>query len=405
MPSPFTYPAFDLRTMAVLDPLPYTSVSFGQLVNQSGGWAGALPIDDPRVQSLEYLKATRTGRTALFVDYLGELVWGGIIWTRRYKDSEKKLQIGALEFGSYFRQRLQAADYETTWEGTGKEADPMAIAMQVVEEALAVPAGNIAGGITLTLNPTSGSGQKVSVSYPATQLQTIDSIVSTLAQMGYTFGFDYGFSCAYLPGTSTPSVTMNFYYPRQGRFASESGIVIMHKDLLDFDYDEDSTKQADKITEVGSGINGLLPVNAEAYNVLDAGYPLLEVANSYTQVNTEDQLANIAISDLSTQSWPVTTPRLELSVPLPGPDGQLDPAAAILLTGFEIGDDLLWNIDPVAGGGENMCPRFPNGMSFEWRIIAWNCTVADAGVSKLELDLGLPPTSPANVLAPAPPLE
>jgi hypothetical protein len=222
--------------------------------------------------------------------------------------------------------------------------------------------------------------------------------------MGYTFGFDYGFTWEYIPGTKIPSVTMNFYYPRQGRFASDSGIVVLQKDLLDWTYDEDSTKQANEITETGSGSGGLQPVTAEADNVLEAGYPVLQAAISHTQVNTEDVLLNISIGDLSTKSWPVTTPTLELPIPMPDDEGKLDPTK-LTFGQFQLGDDLIWRIDPVAGGGENTSPRFPHGMSYEWRINGYTCTVRDQGVSTLLFDLGPPPVSPANVLASPAPLE
>lgn len=397
--SPFTYPAWDLMTMRPLDPLPYTSVSFGQQINTAGPFAGTLPISDPRVQNLEYLQATRTGRTALFVDYLGVLVWGGIIWTRRYQKTTRQLLIGAQEFGSYFARRLQPADYATTWE-TG--ADPMFIVKQILEETLAK--GTILGGITLNLEPAGGSGQRVVVTYPGTQLQTVESIITTLSQMGFTYGFDYGFTWRYVEheGRKQPAVTMSFYYPREGRTADRSGIVVLDRECLDSAYDEDASKQANIISETGSGSGGLLPITAEADNVLAAGYPRLEEAVSHTQVNDESVLGNIALGDLTLRSWPVTTPWVELPVPYPDPTGRLPADRAVTFGDFKLGDDMIYRVDSVSAG-ENMDPRWPDGMMFEWRIVAWSCTVAEHGLSKLHLDLGLPPVSATNILAPAPP--
>ncbi|HEY4452380.1 MAG TPA: hypothetical protein VGN13_12395 [Solirubrobacteraceae bacterium] len=396
MPNPFTYLAYDLVTMAPLDLLPYTNVTFGQKVNSPGSWTGQIDIADQRVQSIEYLKATSPGRTALFVDYLGEIVWGGIIWTQRYQQTTKILTVGAQEFGSYLQSRLQAADYSTTWEAG---EDPMAIAQQVVEEALAK--GQILGGLKIALSPASGSGQKVAVSYPGNQLQTIDSVLQTLSQMGFELGFDYGFTWEYVNGI--PAVTLNLYYPRQGRTADQSGIVILGRNVWDYTYDLDSSKQANVISETGSGSGGIQPLEAEAENVIAAGYPRLEAAISHVQVNDEGVLGDIALGDLTLLSWPVTTPSLTLPIPQPNESGTLDPSL-ITFGQFGLGDDLIWQVDPVAGEGTNSDPRWPNGMSFEWRITGWTATVKESGVSTLLLDLGLPPVSSANVLAPAPPL-
>src|SRR6202035_3934559 len=250
--NPFTYSAFDLTTAAALDALPYQGVSFGRIMNQPGPFTGTLPITDERVQSFDWQDATRPGRTALFVDYLGALVWGGIIWTRGYQKTKPVLPIGAMEFGSYFQHRLQAFDYSTTF---AAGADPMTVAQTVLTDAMAK--GTVLGGITLTLNPAGGEGgNQVAPSYPGTSLQTIDSICQTLSQMGYTFGFDYSFDVAYLPGTKTPGITLNIWYPRMGLTADRTQIVVMVRDTLDYGYPEDATQQADSVTETGSGTGG-----------------------------------------------------------------------------------------------------------------------------------------------------
>lgn len=401
-PNPFTYPAWDLLSMEPLDPLPYNGVTFGQALNEPGPWQGSLLISDPRVRELRYLDSNRPGRTALFVDFAGKLVWGGIIWTRRYQMTTKLLKVGAQEFGSYFQQRLQAADYTSTWT-SGEGEDPMKIVRQLIEEGQNnKPGGKIAGGITVTLNPEGGSGQKVPVSYPGTQLQTIDSIISTLSQMGFDYGFDYSYDCEYLPGTKTPGITLNFWYPRKGRTAAESGIVITAKDAVDYEYLEDATKQANEITETGSGSNGILPVTAEADEVIEAiGYPRLGLAISHTQVTSDEVLARITLGDLALRCWPVVTPTLTMPVPLPNAAGEIDPTQ-FSFGDFENGDDARFEIDPIAGGGENTDPRFPDGLSFEFRITTWTCTVADKGLSTILFDLSIPPISGLPV--PQPPL-
>ena len=390
--NPFLYPAFDLTSMVALDALPYVACQFGQTLNAPGSWTGSLPIADPSVRSLAYLDSSRTGRTLLCVDLGGVLVWGGIIWTRRYQESAKRLQVGAMEIGSYFAQRLQALDYSTSFSAG---ADPMTIAKTVLTDATAV--STIAGGITVTLNPAGGSGQTVAASYPGTQLQTIESIVSNLSQMGYTLGFDYSFDVAYLPGTKTPGVTMNIWYPRQGRTAAASQIVITNKDSLDFTYDEDSTKQANEITETGSGTGGLQPVKVSAST---SGYPLLQTAISHADVNDLGILSNMAFGDLEQLCWPVTTPTITLPVPTPDPVTGVVAPEHLGLGQFGLGDDLIWRIDPVAGGGENTSPRFPNGMNFEWRITNWTVVVPEAGVPTLVFDLSIPPINTVPPTAP-----
>jgi hypothetical protein len=380
--NPFTYPAWDLTTMQPLDALPYKGTTFGQSINAPGPWAGVLPITDPRVQKFDFLDASRTGRTLLCVDLNGTLVWGGIIWTRKYRKTQKLLQVGAAEIGSYFKQRLQAADYTTTFEAG---ENPLLIVKTIVEDALAV--GNIAGGITLSIHEQ-GEAPKIAESYPSTSLQTLENIVNTLSQMGYGAGFDYSFDVAYEPGTTTPEVILNLWFPRQGRVAEETGIVLLDKDCVDWEYPEDSTPQATSITETGSGGPNIEPANL---STTIPGYPLLERTMSRTQILSEEVLEEIAIGDLGLYCYPVVTPWIELALP-----GPLNPGE------FTLGDNLLWRVDPVAGGGENTNPRFPDGMSFEWRLAGYTVVPADQGVTTMHLELEIPPIR--TVPPPQPPL-
>lgn len=383
--NPFTYPAWDLTTMVQLDTLPYGGVSFGEVINQPGPWSGQINLSDPRVQGLAWWDASRPSRTLLCVDLAGVLVWGGILWTRMYDDSDKALKIGAQEVGSYFQQRIQAADYTATWSAG---ADPMTIARTVVQDAQSTSGGSIGGGITLVLNPAVGSGQSVVASFPGTQLGTVQSIVDQLAGMGYTFGFDYSFDVAYIAGTRTPAVTMNIWYPRKGRSAADSNIVIEHRDTIGFTYPEDGTRQANSIFE--SGGTGTEPIEL---TTVTPGYPLLESSISRGDVVSEQVLSNSAFNDAGALVWPVVTPTITVAVPLPDATGRIDPSR-LSFGQFSLGDSLFHRIDPVAvNNGVNACPRFPSGARFEWRMSQWTCTVPDEGVPSILFDLTSPPSS------------
>lgn len=384
--NPFTYPAFDLVNAEPLETLPYTGVTFGAPLNQPGSWAGGLPLADPHVQSFAWERATSPGNTALFVDFNGRLIWGGIIWTQPSYDSSDPshtMKVGATEFSSYFQQRLQADDYATTWTAG---ASPLVVAQRVIEDALAK--GTIMGGITVTLNSLGGGDPQITPSYPGTSLQTVDSIVSILSQMGYTVGFDYTVDVAYLPATKIPSLTLNFWYPSKGRTAAETGLVLLSKDCT-FTYPVDSTQQATSITETGSGSGTMTPVTAS--HVVD-DYPLLERTFSRSQINDDGTLAEVTASDLFLYVYPVVTPTFTVPVWTPDPvTGLVDPRAPLEFGTFDRGDGFIFRIDPVAGGGNNINPRFRNGYRFEWRINSWQCAVADKGLSQIVLTGGVPP--------------
>lgn len=405
----FSYPAWDLVAAEPLDTLPYEGVSFGAPLNQPGSFKGQLSLAalaNAAVQQalgtqggpvFSYQRATSCSNTALFVDFAGTLIWGGILWTSDYDSSDKQklLKVGATEFGSYFQSRIQAADYGATW-AAGQ--DPMFIAQQVIDDALVK--GTVMGGITLKLNPSGGEGgPQITPSYPGTSLQTIDSIVSILSQMGYSIGFDYTFDCSYIPGTTTPQVVMNIWYPRKGRTAANSQLVLLSTDCT-FTYSVDGTQQATSITETGSGSGTMSPATA---SVSLPAYPLLEKAFARSQINDDGTLAAVALGDLGVLCYPIVSPTFTVPVTPPDPvTGQVPPTAPLQLGTFDRGDDFIFRVDPIAGSGENIDPRFPNGCNFEWRINSWQCNVAEKGLSQIVINAGIPPLN--TIPPPQPPL-
>jgi hypothetical protein len=400
--SPFTYLARDLLTWEALDPLPYVGVTFGKTLDQHGQWSGSLPLaplydTTSQTFSLNWPDATRVSRTALMVDLEGTLVWGGAIWTQpAYESSDPthSLKVNAQELGSTQAKRTQAEDYETLWVDGG---DPMAIIQRVIEDAQAVEAegpGYITGRkIPIVLHGPSGSEYDVSVQYPATSLQTIDSINSTLTQIGYGPGYDFSWDWEYADGE--PVATLNLYRPLKGRTAQESQIVVVSSECQ-YTWPVDGSEQAIEVTETGSGTGGLEPAVASANY---PGYPLLQKVTARTQVTTEQLLETIALGDLALYGWPVVSPTLTLPLPLPGtPQAERH---GLALGEFDVGDRLIFRVDPVAPGGPPPDPRFPQGMECELRINAWTVKVEDKGLSTLTLDCAPPPLG--YVPPPAPP--
>lgn len=419
MANPFTYKAYSALTWEPLDDLPYTGVTFGQAINAAATFSGNLPLTDPGVQNLAWQDATLEGQTCLFVDFLGTLVWGGLIGTTDYKESSRPqvMQVTGQTFNQWAAQRLQVFDYSTTWQGANA-TDPAQIALELVTNMLE---GSFSGttqgtdfggpGVQVVVNYEEGytSAPAVSVTYPGTQLQTIDSMLQTLSQMGYGAGIDYTWDVAYSDdefGGLVPVITFNIWFPRAGRPIASSGLVINRGSVIDYSYTGDATQQANSLFVSGatlSGSGGTAPVEGVALNVIEEGWPLLEKAESHVQINDEAVLLEVAAGDLAVYQYPVTTPTITLPVPMPNPaafpnePGFLDPSV-ITFGDFDLGDDVTFVIDPapVSASGQqvfglNNSPRFPDGLNFTFRIIEWTCTVSDTGLSTILIDLAVPP--------------
>jgi len=102
MGTTYTYLVRDLRTGTILDELPLSGCSSDKKLNDSGSLRGRLHVDDPEIRIREPRVLTEPGRTAIYVDRDGDLLWGGIVWTSRYTSSDGVLEIGATDFLSYF---------------------------------------------------------------------------------------------------------------------------------------------------------------------------------------------------------------------------------------------------------------------------------------------------------------
>lgn len=410
---PITYVAYDLLTGSYLGTLPLTQVTFGYQLMQQGTLQGTLDIASPAVQALNPLALTAPARTFIGVDYLGSLIWGGVLWTRSYQYSgtTRRLQIGATDITSYFNQREQATDYSSPpysgITGTGSPMpiwdaatsadsatwDPVLIAWQVINDALSVPSGNPLGMGIAANGYTSASaylasgtatpvGDYISQNYPYSSLQQLATMIGQLAANGLGVGFDYAVDVAYSAGPGSPPVaTCNFSYPRRGRYYADNGLVLNTGAAVSYTLPEDGTQTGNVIYEQGT--SGSLVVS-ENIDPIEDGYVVLEQLESRSNITSENLLAvlqNLGVADLAIYSYPPATPTVTTDL-FNGP---------IALGDFIAGDDVRWIVPAVDRSGRLFDPRLPYGLDAEWRITGYSAQVADSGQSQLTFNLTLPP--------------
>lgn len=381
-----THYAYDLTSGTLIAELPLTSVRWNQRLNQAGSFSGQINFRDARMPLVDVINSTRPARTLLVVDIDGTPSWSGIIWTRQYAQSQGIVQIGAQEIWSYYAQRLQHTDYTnppasgTYWSGAaGSAADACYIAAQILSDA-----GKVAGTafnssvlpMGINIIETSTNVSPVVVSYPITQLQTISQMISTLSGGGYNTGFDFYISTVWqnsLPG-GVPVFTMNFYFPRLGRIAGQTGLVVDSQQVLDYTWAEDGTQMANSIY-LNATISGQNQTQIQAQDpvVLSAGYPLLEKTTSATNVQTTSLAQTVAQGDLAQFEWPIVTP--QFTVPMFTGD--------LTVNDFIMGDDIRVLMQPDE--------RFLTGFDTYMRIVGADYALADNGVSTMTMTLNMPP--------------
>lgn len=405
-----SYYAYDLGLSSnsgipvLVGELPLAGVTWSQRLNAAGSLAGDLELADTRIQALDPWDATRPSRTLLIVDVDGSAEWAGIIWTRSYDRSTKKLSVGAQEVWSYFSRRIQVQDYSTAptsgpaatyW--NANPAPAPAIACGIVADA--VGAANSAFP-TLGLNQIygyPGDWQSITPSYPTSQHQQVDRLVSSLAGMAYGTGFDFAVEVAWGAGQAggTPNLTFTTYFPRRGRVGSASGLVLEDQSVVNYTWPEDGTQQATKVIETISTISqsattsGTTPEISAAVDL--TGYPLLEnvassksigVVSNPTTWATDPYVQGIVYGDLWKSVFPVFTPAFttytfDKSLPLGS---------------FLVGDDVRVVVAPDE--------RFPTGVDTYLRIVGLDVAVPQEGRSTMTLTFDWPLEAALNLEIP-----
>jgi hypothetical protein len=308
---------------------------------------------------------------------------------------------------SYFQQRVQATDYSapptsgiqtpmTYWTQTPWDAS--LIGVQVIADAIGYadsasePYGNLLNGLSIKLNgatpsaasPAAPVADYIAVNYPFTSLQTVDTIVTQLSQLGLGIGFDFGVDVTYSAGSgSAPVGTVNLSYPRRGRTVAQNGLTIDLTTARGYEFPEDGSQTANQCYELGGSSAIVVDQNAPS---LAQGFPIWE--RVFSRANAQSQniislLSQTGLSDLAMYAYAAVAPTVVLSATDPN----------LPLGSFIVGDDVLVTMPQNANDGALFDPRFPAGLSQEFRIVQWACDLKDEGDATVVLTLNQPPAT------------
>lgn len=374
----YTYLFTDLRTDVLLAELPLSGVSYGYELNGVGKLTGTIPYNSETLP-LDPETASRPGRTAVYVDRDGVLVWGGIVWTRQDTTGGKSIQ--AAEFLSYYQHRYVKKTLSTD---TSLLIDPAYVdsggqrlysdQQHVVWSLLRYARDQTGGSIGIDLNPlaTSATGITRVATYAGYERPEIYKSIVDLAASddGFDFGVEVGWTSAANNQAPTRYRRARAWYPRRGRSAAESGLVFSkgggYGSILSYDWPEDGTSLVTEMSGLGAGTGEAKIVKtATASDLIASGWPLLEGVASYDGVVDEAQVQGMTNADLDALSQSVVQPTFEVSA-------DTDPQFG----SYSVGDEGLFVIDPEA--------QSPSGREGVLRIISIENTSA-AGPERVRL--------------------
>lgn len=365
----YTYLACDLLTDTVLAELPLQQVQYETLLSGIGSLRAFLPINSETLP-LDPINATVGGRTALYVDRDGVIVWGGIIWTRQ--PAAGGLQIQAAEFLSYYQRRYITQTLSTVAANvansnfipTGQRLypDQKHIMWSLFQWASTTPAGDL----HIDTNYLTGTGDGLSRerTYYGYERPEIYATMQQLSQADD--GFDFGIEIGWTPVLNNVAPTRykraRTWFPRRGRSAADSGLVFSKggpaASIVAYDWPEDYTALSTRVHALGDGDGeARLAATASDTDLLASGWPLLESVETYSGVTQAATLQGHANADLTARSSAAVAPWFDVLA-------DADPAFG----SYSNGDNALFSLAPE--------PRFPYGLDVELRILGMQVNAA-----------------------------
>lgn len=360
----YRYLFADLLTNQILAELPLTGVSFNQQLNSVGSFTGHLLLSGVNATTLNVDSGTTPGRTVIYVDRNGVLVWGGIIWLREYNSTTQTLTFQAREFLSYYERRRITATVAYT------NIDQLQIAQATMSDSAGVPNGNIGLLYNQDSGSTTVSGVLVSRTYYSYELKTVLNAIQDLSKQNT--GFDFEIS-VYYDGDGNPAKSFNTYYPRAGIAYSSTSLdapvfELPSGNIVEYTYPEDASVAANTVYIVGAGSNeGKLIGAASDTTKLSTGWALLEDTGNYSDITDATVLTNLAIGQVTAVSYPPTTLKV-IAPPFVNPE----------FGTYEIGDDVRIRLT------DN---RFPTGLDSIYRLVALEVLPGENGPERVTLTL------------------
>lgn len=348
----YTYLFADLLTNEVLGELPLFGTYFEKYVNNTGNAnfsfkIGQGGLDDTRLDDKLALQATIPGRTALYVDRDGDLIWGGIVWSRVYQSQAKTVSCTAQTMDSYLFRRVRRANAlyvaSLNWDQRNIVID---LLQKMVEE------GGPQSDLGLLLPDTFSTEVVRTKNVWGYDFNFYGDLIQSIYQLDN--GFDFMIDVAYQ--RSVPRRFVLIGYPNLGDAVDDPNIVTLDYPgpIFNYYWPESVSGGADQAWAVGAGdgASKLFGVATDSAS-LDAGYPLLEVVNSYTDVTQMSTINAHAAGDLETNKIPSSIPTLNVT-----PD-EMD------FNNFQVGTYCRLVIED---------DRFPDGFDDTVKINGWTLT-------------------------------
>lgn len=303
----------DLRTDRLLDRIPVTGVSYDDYIGKTGSLSATIPVPDSTV-ARRIRTSLLPGRTMVYLErwtaFAGEVVWGGILWTRTPTRDARgfySCPIQAADLESYLRaHRMLTTDL------VAAAADQLAIARQIITYAQSLPGGDL----SIEMDPSQLSGVLRDRSYSRYDLPRLGDMLDKLASV--QGGFEWRIQI-YRSDDGVRHRVLRLGYPEL-TLGGQPTVLSSPGPVTAYALPEDATQQANSWQSRGASVD--TDVSTESVPLMSAllttpadiaaGWPLLENSSDYSTVETQDVLDSHAAADLGRALRPVTVPSVTI---------------------------------------------------------------------------------------------
>lgn len=284
----YRYLVGQLMTNTIVDEIPFSDMSYSHVLNRAGDFKATIGLRHP--------KATRAnldpGRSTVYVERDGVIVWGGILWTAEAdldaEDEEPTLKVAGEGFWSYFHHRNIRAFKQYL------AVDQFTIAQSLLNYAQAQGGGNI--GVTVGAETSGVLRDRTWYHY---ERKNIGAAIEELAAV--QGGFDFAIDVAY-DASGTVVKTFRPSYPQRGR--STSIVFELGGNIEGLSQAVDATRQANLVDALGAGEGDTMLIATAVDLTLVPPYPLLESVVAYKDVSQVATLQLHAAAQLTEQVEP-----------------------------------------------------------------------------------------------------
>jgi hypothetical protein len=353
--------AADLLTGRLITEVPVSACEFECALNGAGAMTASVSLGSRRIEAVRTIIAgTAPARTAWYIERDGELVWGGIVWGRRYLATTRTLRLDGREFLSYFTKRYPESDID--WTHVGSDG---VVASDAIKALIGGTMEQASGRLGWEwANPAfQPTGQaRVRDIWAFDEGKTVlDRVLQVAVQPG---GPDVWTSAEYTDGYVRRILHLGNDRDSlsAGRPVSQTGLEFaLGVEALDLEATEDGLQASNTVRVVGGlpdgAASGTRPPTAEVGlgAPLVEGWPILETQIGVPLAQDATSVNSNALG-YANMLW---RPRASIVAPIRGSSPRYPFGT------YDVGDGASVRVDP------GVDPRFPDGLLAAGRIAAY----------------------------------